>query len=100
VLTSEREGAPLALLEYMAAGRPIVATRVGGVPELARDGLEALLVPPGDDRALAAALERLLVDDELRTRLGRGAAARQADEFRLAGTVARIEALYEELLAA
>lgn len=99
-LTSDREGAPLALLEYMAAGKAIVATRVGGVPECASDGYEALLVPPDDADALAHAIARVLLDPGLAASLGRHAAARHAREFRLTTAVERIEALYEELLAA
>jgi glycosyltransferase involved in cell wall biosynthesis len=98
VLCSDREGCPLALLEYMATGRPIVATRVGGVPELASDGVEALLVPPGDAPALAAAIGRLLADDALAAALGVAAARRQAEEFDLDAVVRGLEDLYERLL--
>jgi phenylacetate-CoA ligase len=84
----------------MAAGRPIVATKVGGVPECAHDGFEALLVPPGNPDALTHAVARLLLDPQLAETLGAQAAARHAREFRLATAVARIETLYEELLAA
>jgi glycosyltransferase involved in cell wall biosynthesis len=99
VLSSEREGSPLALLEYMAAARPIVATQVGGVPELIRDAIDGLLVPPGDPAALAEAIGRLLADRELAAALGASAAARQASAFTLDSAVRRIEALYDELLA-
>jgi glycosyltransferase involved in cell wall biosynthesis len=71
VLPSHREGLPLCVLEAMAHGRPVVATAVGGIPELVEDGVTGLLVPPGDPRALRAALDRLLADPVLRTRLGR-----------------------------
>jgi glycosyltransferase involved in cell wall biosynthesis len=98
VLCSDREGCPLSLLEYMAAGRPVAATRVGGVPELARDGVEALLVPPGDAVALAAAIGRLLSDGALASSLGAAAARRQAEEFDLDEVVRGLEDLYERLL--
>jgi uncharacterized protein (TIRG00374 family) len=75
VLPSLSEGSPNALLEAMAAGCPIVATRVGGVTELVTDGQEALLVEPGAPRALAAAIVSLLRDRGLAQRLARAAEA-------------------------
>jgi glycosyltransferase involved in cell wall biosynthesis len=98
VLCSDREGCPLALLEYMALGRPIVATRVGGVPEAARHMQEALLVERGDAAALAAAITRVLAAPELAKTLGAAAARRQSTEFDLGAVVRRIERLYENLL--
>ena len=74
-LTSDSEGMPLAILEAWAAGKPVVATRVGGVPELIADGRTGLLFPAGDDAALARLLDRLLADPLLAARLG--AAGRQ-----------------------
>ena len=97
VLSSRREGSPLAMLEYMAGGAPIVATRVGGVPELVHDGEHALLVGPQDPEALAAALERLLDDPALAQRLGAAARARQRAEYDLDVVVHRLERLYVEL---
>jgi len=98
VICSDREGQPLALIEYMAAGRAIVATRVGGIPELVDDRVHALLVPPGDVDALAAAIRELLQDAALRRELGRNARDRQQAELDLDAMVRRIEALYRELL--
>jgi glycosyltransferase involved in cell wall biosynthesis/peptidoglycan/xylan/chitin deacetylase (PgdA/CDA1 family) len=72
-LPSRSEGIPLALLEAMAASRPCIATRVGGVPEVIEDGVNGLLVPPEDPAALANAIRRLLKDPTLRDRLGRAA---------------------------
>jgi glycosyltransferase involved in cell wall biosynthesis len=67
--TLRREGMPTSLLEAMSAGVPVVASRVGGVPEVVEDGVTGVLVPPGDREALARALERLLDDPVERTRL-------------------------------
>jgi glycosyltransferase involved in cell wall biosynthesis len=84
-------------MEYMAAGKPIVSTRVGGVPELVEDGREALLVEPRDPVALAEAVGRLLRDPAEANRLGEAARDRQRREFSLDAMVRRIERLYEEL---
>jgi glycosyltransferase involved in cell wall biosynthesis len=97
VCCSEREGSPLAVLESMAAARPIVATSVGGIPQLVRDGREALLVPPRDPVALADALSRLLSDPGLRAELGHNARERQQLEFDIRSMVRSFEQLYEEL---
>jgi glycosyltransferase involved in cell wall biosynthesis len=99
VLPSVREGSPLAALEYMAAAAPIVASRVGGMPELIEEGVHGLLVAPGDPGALASAIWRLLDDPTLALRLGRAASARRGAEFGVERLVERVEALYEELLA-
>jgi glycosyltransferase involved in cell wall biosynthesis len=100
VLASDREGAPLSLLEYMSLGRAIVATRVGGVPDIVVDGRHACLVGPGNAAELQAAIGRLLDDPAERDRLGRAAAARQAEAFDLVTTTRQIEGLYLELIAA
>jgi glycosyltransferase involved in cell wall biosynthesis len=76
VFPSREEGLGSVLIDAMAQGLPIVASQVGGIPELIEDGQTGLLIPPGDAPALAAALTRLVADAELRARLG--AAARQA----------------------
>jgi glycosyltransferase involved in cell wall biosynthesis len=99
VTSSLREGSPLSVMEYMGAGKPIVATRVGGVPDLIDDGEHGLLVPPGDADALAAAIGRLLNDRALADRLGRSAAERCAREFSFDVAVRRFEDLYESLYA-
>ena len=101
VLASRREGLPKSLLEAAAMGRPLVATDVPGCREIARDGDNALLVPPDDAAALAAALERLAGDAELRRRFG--AASRRLVESELAAdavgaaTVACYLSLLKEL---
>ena len=99
VIASEREGSPLAVLEYMAAGCGIVATRVGGIPDIVRDGKEGLLVEPGDEEALAEAIARLIGDGALRQHLGDAARRRQQAEFSLRTLVERTQDLYEETLA-
>lgn len=76
VFPSREEGLGSVLIDAMAQGLPIVASRVGGIPELIEDGRTGILIPPGDASALAAALARLANDPALRARLG--AAARQA----------------------
>jgi glycosyltransferase involved in cell wall biosynthesis len=98
VLASDREGTPLSLLEYMALRRAIVATSVGGVPDVVTHERHALLVPPGDATRLAAAVARLLDSPEERIRLGEAAAARQSEEYDLEVTTRQVEQLYLELL--
>jgi glycosyltransferase involved in cell wall biosynthesis len=83
VLASRSEGLPLSILEAMAAGLPVVASRVGGVPELVVDGETGLLVPAGDPELLAAAVGRLLDDATLRRRLGEAGRARVRERFDL-----------------
>jgi glycosyltransferase involved in cell wall biosynthesis len=78
VLPSHREGLPLCVLEAMAHGRPVVATPVGGIPQLVEDGRTGYLVPPGDPTALREALLRLLASAELRARMGAAARERVA----------------------
>ena len=84
VLSTRSEGAPLSVLEAMAAGLPVVASAVGGVPEIVADGATGLLVPPDDAAALAAALEQLLADAALRRRLGAAGRERVRVRFDLA----------------
>jgi glycosyltransferase involved in cell wall biosynthesis len=98
VLTSRNEGTPVALIEAGAAGTPAVATRVGGVADVVRDGLTGLLVPPGEGDAVAAGVSALL-DDPGRARAF-GAAARQEvhDRFTIDRLADDLATLYRELL--
>ena len=84
-LTSEpnSEGVPTTVEEAMALGIPVVATRVGGVPEIVADGLTGFLVPPRDPQAIVAATEPLLEDEALRRRLGEAGRARAVADFNL-----------------
>jgi glycosyltransferase involved in cell wall biosynthesis len=100
VFSSTSEGSPLSLLEAMAAGKPVVATRVGGVPEIIEDGVHGLLVDPRDPAALAAAVQRLLDDRDAAAAMAERAQARRRREFDAHVMVGRIERLYEELYAA
>jgi glycosyltransferase involved in cell wall biosynthesis len=95
---SDEEGFPNAILEAMAAGRPVVATRVGGTPELVLDGVTGTLVPPRSPAALAAAVSHLLADSQLADRMGAAGRERAVREFSLARMVERTEALYAEVL--
>jgi glycosyltransferase involved in cell wall biosynthesis len=99
VSSSVFEGSPLALMEYMEAGCPVVATRVGGVPDLIEDGVHGLLVDPGDEPALTAAIRRMLSDREAAGRMGEAARERRRHEFTVDLMVRRFEALYERLVA-
>lgn len=78
-----REGIPVALMEAMASGVPVVASRLTGIPELVDDGVNGLLTPPGDAMALADALERLWLEPSLRRCLGRAAREKVLAEFDL-----------------
>jgi glycosyltransferase involved in cell wall biosynthesis len=100
VLSTRSEGLPVSILEAMAAGLPVVATGVGGVPELVVDGETGLLVRPGDPAALAAALRRLLEDPELRRKLGAAGRARVGTHFTLDSFHEAHVAVYRRELAA
>jgi glycosyltransferase involved in cell wall biosynthesis len=98
VLPSLTEGLSNSILEAMAAGVAVVATRVGGNPELVEDGVTGLLVPPRDPRALAGAVCRLLEQEELASRLARAGQGRVLERFSLERMVRQTEALYDSLL--
>ena len=98
VLPSLWEGLPVSLLEAMAMGRPVIATRVGGIPELVVDGQSGILIPPADLPALVRALDGLLRDGARRETLGRNARQRVQESFSVQAAVDRIEAVYAEVL--
>jgi glycosyltransferase involved in cell wall biosynthesis len=91
------DGIPVALMEAMAMGLPVVSTRVSGIPELVEDGHTGLLAPEKDAPALAAAMERLCREPELARKLGAAGRARVLERFDLRENVARLR---DHLLAA
>jgi glycosyltransferase involved in cell wall biosynthesis len=95
VLPSFAEGVPVVLMEAMAAGRPVLTTRIAGVPELVEDGVSGRLVPPGNATALAAALEDLLADPDGLAAMGEVGRARVRAAFDVAQEAARLAALIE-----
>ena len=94
VLPSYAEGMPMALLEAMSWGLPVVATAVGAIPELIADGKNGLLVAPGDVNGLASSLALLARDPALRERLGRAARACIEDTYTLESTLTRLGQIY------
>ncbi|MCA1706605.1 MAG: glycosyltransferase family 4 protein [Actinobacteria bacterium] len=98
VLPSRNEGQPMAVLEAMASGVCVVASNVGGIPDLIESGTTGLLVPPGEVEALVAALQHVITDHEARARLGRAAHERVRAEFDTAVVWRRIDALYRKVL--
>jgi glycosyltransferase involved in cell wall biosynthesis len=94
------EGFGLTIIEAMAAAAPVVATNVGGIPEVLRDGIDGLLVPPGDEEALAGAILRLVRDPDLARRLGGAGRARAEAEFGIGTLLDGTIDMYRELLAA
>ncbi len=97
---ADREGLGIALLQAQAAGVPVVASRAGGMPEAVDDGATGFLVAPGDVRALADALCRLVDDPALRERMGAAARARVLERFSLDAMVDANLAVYREVLQA
>ena len=98
VLASRSEGFPNSLVEAMAAGRPVVATAVGGNLDAVIDGETGSLVPAGDVAALAAALKRLAESSSLRGRFGTAGLARARSEYRAERVIASLERMYGELI--
>ena len=98
VMSSIREGLPVALLEAMAAGLPIAATTAGGIPDAVRDGEDGLLVPPADPEALSTAISRLLNDRDLAARLAASAHGRALRKYGISSIARQIEEIYREEL--
>lgn len=96
-LPSHAEGLPMAMLEAMAAAKPVVVTPVGGIPEAVTDGVDGLLVPVRDPAALAAALAALLGDAALRARIGRQARATIVERFSTDVVIGKLSQLYRAL---
>ena len=99
VQPSPHESLPNAVLEAMACARPVVATSVGGVPELVNNGVTGFLVPPNDPAALAEKVLALLADPALAAAMAGAARRRAVDEFSCDRLVRNMEALYEDVLA-
>jgi glycosyltransferase involved in cell wall biosynthesis len=100
VLPSSNEGTPVSAIEALAAGRPVVATRVGGVPDVVRDGEDGFLVETGDTVELAARLAQLARDPELRERMGQQGRERVLPRYAVDRLVDDVDRLYRSLLAA
>jgi len=99
VLPSQYEGLPISLLEAMALGRPVVASSVGGVPEVITDGVEGLLVQPLNPRQLAEKMLTVLHTPELQARFSQNGPRRVQEQFGVQRMIAATEALYSQLLS-
>jgi len=99
LLPSANEGTPVVAIEALAARCPVVATRVGGVPDVVRDGVDGFLAGVGDTGALATRLAQLARDPDLRRRFGEAGRARVVPRYRVSRLVDDVDALYRELLA-
>ena len=98
MLSSHHEGLPVALMEAMTLGLPIVSTAVGGIPEMVTDGEEGRLVPDGSERELTQALIEVIEDADLRARYGEQSRATALERFSAAAATAEVEAIYREVL--
>jgi glycosyltransferase involved in cell wall biosynthesis len=98
-VTSNNEGTPFSAIEAMAAGCPVVATRVGGLPDLINEGQTGYLVPPGDAQAVAAGMRRLLQAPETARRMGQAARARVKECYTVQRLIRDTEQLYLNLSA-
>jgi len=98
VVSSNNEGTPVSAIEAMATGCPVVATSVGGLPDLIADGETGCLVPPSDPAGLATSIIRLLRDRETARRMGKAAQATVGERFAVERLCRDVEGLYDELL--
>lgn len=97
VLPSHAEGLPMGVLEAMAAGTPVIATTVGGIPDAIENGVSGFLVEPGDVPALAERIQQLLADSELRERFAAAARAKVMSDYATQRLLAQVEELYKRL---
>jgi glycosyltransferase involved in cell wall biosynthesis len=100
LLPSVNEGTPVSAIEALAAGKPVVATRVGGVPDVVREGVDGFLVDVGDVATLADRLAELAADPKRRARMGAEGRARVLERYAVARLVDDVDRLYRSLLAA
>src|SRR4029078_12838725 len=94
-----REGRGISILGAMARRMPVVASAVGGIPEVVADGISGYLVPPADPAALAAAIARLSTSPALRARIGEAGYRIVAERFSMEAHVRQVEAIYDEELS-
>jgi glycosyltransferase involved in cell wall biosynthesis len=99
LLTSANEGTPVTAIEALAAGKPVVSTAVGGVPDVVRDGVDGFLAPAGDTSALADGLERLARDPDLREQMGAAGRERVLARYAVERLLDDTDRLYRRLLA-
>ena len=99
ILSSLAEGLPLALLEAMVQGKPVIATSVGGIPEVIKDGVNGFLVPPKDPQALADKIIQLLEDHNLRVSISENAMRTVKERFGIQEMVKKVEEVYLDILA-
>ena len=98
ILPSRLEGLPISILEAMSQRLPVIATNVGGIPELVIDGETGILIPPNDPLALAEAMKRMISDPDMRRRMGEAGYQRVASEFSFERMTRQYEELYLSLL--
>jgi glycosyltransferase involved in cell wall biosynthesis len=98
VPSRSREGLPKAMMEAMAQGVPVIVTNVGGMPEIVRDGVDGVVVPPEDPAALAGAIDRLVADPSARGAIGMAGQRRVVEQFGADQLVAKTLAMYQGLL--
>ncbi|MDD5169237.1 MAG: glycosyltransferase, partial [Syntrophales bacterium] len=97
IIASRSESVPLLLYDTMAMARPLVATAVGGIPEVLEDGKTGLVVPPEDAAALAAAIEHLLASPAMADAMGQRARTRILERYAIENCVREIQQIYQDL---